>query len=648
MIEKNKMKKLLFSLMVCGAALPAAAHTDLLNQDFNGVYDVDFTFLELDNLSPASSINAIFMGSDGVSKPWWHAKDDKQTKDRYMVSHSYYKSPGTSNDWLVSRPITIPSEGFKLTFGAQSLPVRAGDEHALSDLRVYITEKPVTKDWQPTEPTLLVENLPYGEDRDKCEGDFLPYEINLDQFVGKTVYVSFANLNTDKDLLAIDNVLVRRLDNAEISVTAPERILSGQEFPVNIIIKGTFGDGLKNWTLDFACADNTKQWTGESLALNQQMEFSTVATVPVGVSNIYTVTLKSENNAPIIATGEIAGLQFQTTKRIVAEETTGTWCGNCPKAIYTLEQLEMNEEYEGLILPVSIHVGNDPMGNENYEYMFGLGAVAPFVRVDRHDELIGFALVDDNPDPKDPQTAAYSIVAHLNEIALCDVNVTASYLKNAGKISGIDATAELIPAVDMEGKDYQIGFILTENNVTAPKAHNSWNQQNYEKGQTIAQNCGNPWGSLPKSVSNMRYQDVARQIYDFRGLENSLPDRTLKAGEKVTFNTQLGLPQLGGEYQGTLNPENLYLTVFVIEKGKDICKMLNANRIALGDNPEPKFTSLDVAKELGLDPAGVEGVETEFNGEAEYYNLQGIRVLEPAAGIYIVRRGDKVTKEVVR
>ncbi len=32
----------------------------------------------------------------------------------------------------------------------------------------------------------------------------------------------------------------------------------------------------------------------------------------------------------------------------------------------------------------------------------------------------------------------------------------------------------------------------------------------------------------------------------------------------------------------------------------------------------------------------------------EYYNLQGVRVQNPGPGIYIVRRGTKITKEVIR
>ncbi|MDE5555500.1 MAG: hypothetical protein K2J10_10005, partial [Muribaculaceae bacterium] len=40
--------------------------------------------------------------------------------------------------------------------------------------------------------------------------------------------------------------------------------------------------------------------------------------------------------------------------------------------------------------------------------------------------------------------------------------------------------------------------------------------------------------------------------------------------------------------------------------------------------------------------------ENEANGPAVYYNLQGVKVANPENGIYIVRRGNKVTKELVR
>ena len=40
--------------------------------------------------------------------------------------------------------------------------------------------------------------------------------------------------------------------------------------------------------------------------------------------------------------------------------------------------------------------------------------------------------------------------------------------------------------------------------------------------------------------------------------------------------------------------------------------------------------------------------ETEATGPAVYYNLQGVEVAYPENGIYIVLRGNKVTKEIVR
>ncbi|MDE7393645.1 MAG: hypothetical protein K2M80_04140 [Muribaculaceae bacterium] len=47
--------------------------------------------------------------------------------------------------------------------------------------------------------------------------------------------------------------------------------------------------------------------------------------------------------------------------------------------------------------------------------------------------------------------------------------------------------------------------------------------------------------------------------------------------------------------------------------------------------------------------SSVDAIAIDSNNAAPvYYNLQGVQVNEPAAGLYIVRRGDKVAKEIVR
>ncbi len=46
---------------------------------------------------------------------------------------------------------------------------------------------------------------------------------------------------------------------------------------------------------------------------------------------------------------------------------------------------------------------------------------------------------------------------------------------------------------------------------------------------------------------------------------------------------------------------------------------------------------------------GVEGIAIDnSNAPVEYYNLQGLRVVEPTKGIYIVRKGTEVSKQVIR
>lgn len=46
--------------------------------------------------------------------------------------------------------------------------------------------------------------------------------------------------------------------------------------------------------------------------------------------------------------------------------------------------------------------------------------------------------------------------------------------------------------------------------------------------------------------------------------------------------------------------------------------------------------------------SSIEDVTVESEAPVEYYNLQGVRVAEPAPGLYIRRQGNKVTKVVIR
>lgn len=55
-----------------------------------------------------------------------------------------------------------------------------------------------------------------------------------------------------------------------------------------------------------------------------------------------------------------------------------------------------------------------------------------------------------------------------------------------------------------------------------------------------------------------------------------------------------------------------------------------------------------IGKLLNSTPTAIENIVITEETEPEYYNLQGMRVKDPTPGIYIVRRGNKTSKEVVR
>lgn len=49
-----------------------------------------------------------------------------------------------------------------------------------------------------------------------------------------------------------------------------------------------------------------------------------------------------------------------------------------------------------------------------------------------------------------------------------------------------------------------------------------------------------------------------------------------------------------------------------------------------------------------VETSAVEGIEADENAPVEYYNLQGVRVAEPANGIFIVKKGNKATKQIFK
>ncbi len=72
----------------------------------------------------------------------------------------------------------------------------------------------------------------------------------------------------------------------------------------------------------------------------------------------------------------------------------------------------------------------------------------------------------------------------------------------------------------------------------------------------------------------------------------------------------------------------------------------NVAEVEKGDDPTPPVLDMSVKVKGGAGVADVAADAAE--GPAEYFDLQGRKVANPEAGLYLVKRGGKVAKEIVK
>lgn len=77
------------------------------------------------------------------------------------------------------------------------------------------------------------------------------------------------------------------------------------------------------------------------------------------------------------------------------------------------------------------------------------------------------------------------------------------------------------------------------------------------------------------------------------------------------------------------------------------CAKVYVKAAAKSETPV-KFASATLVVEEAGSTVGIDNVAIDENAPVEYYNLQGVKVANPANGIYVVRQGNKVSKVLVK
>ena len=146
----------------------------------------EWTIFDLDNQVVSTKIDTI------VSKGWQSIADFKDPSNRLLASPSWYESPSSSDDWLISPEITL-TDNVCLSWYAYSVDRFFGERY---EVRIS-TSGAVPDSFLNESPLLVVEEEDY----------FLNYRsVNLAAYAGQTVRIAFRHTSEDKFILALDDI----------------------------------------------------------------------------------------------------------------------------------------------------------------------------------------------------------------------------------------------------------------------------------------------------------------------------------------------------------------------------------------------------------------------------------------------------------
>ncbi|MDH6353943.1 thiol-disulfide isomerase/thioredoxin [Dysgonomonas sp. PH5-45] len=241
-------------------------------------------------------------------------------------------------------------------------------------------------------------------------------------------------------------------------------------------------------------------------------------------------------------------------RKHVAEEATGTWCSWCPRGAVALAYLK--ENYPDSFIGIAVHgpsIVKDPMTDD--AYILGMnrygGSEYPKATFNRDD------VIDPGNIP--------SLFEASELLTSMRVTLYGDFVDDTKK--QVKLTAAITSALANPDAQYKLAFAVIENDVTG--TGDLYNQLNsYSDGRN-----GEMGGfeKLPNPVpaDQMVYQEVARGIFPFEGINGSVPT-TLNQLEPVTFDYTVTVPSSVNDVEKTE-----YIVMLLDAKGK----IVNADKL---------------------------------------------------------------------
>lgn len=539
------MKKITLLLALFFSAFLGFSQTTYYSEDFNAgnlngwtTSDLNTDGLEWSVLN-ASSINSVFGSGSLMSFSYDDASDAAVTPDNLVTSPAINLALVTDpNVYLFYDQIT-----------SSNWPA----EH----YAVYVTTS--------NDPAVIAAATPVYETT-VASGTLANRFLNLTTYIGQTVYVSFRHYDcNDQYYLVIDNIKVKSLATNDVQLVSAKLnrySLLNTNNTLTFTVKNNGSNAITNLTI------NWNDGTDHSVTVNKNLAVGATSTVnhptTVSYSSVVeknlalSITAVNGNADPVpsnnIGTAKINTVSQASTKKVLFEEGTGTWCGWCPRGAVAMSYMDANYPNEFIGVAVHNYNGKDIMQLNEYN----TGAA-----------LSGFPGMNVDRVVKGADVSQTVMVSNLNarKVLTTPVSLTATGGVNGSQIT-INASATFRSV--FANSNYRLAVVISEDNVTGTTT--AYSQTNYYAGGANGVMGGYELLPNPVPASQMVYNHVGRALLGgYAGQANSVP-ATITDGQTATYTFNYTVP-------ATSNVNNMHAVLLVIDQENG--EVLNAQTVEL-------------------------------------------------------------------
>jgi len=530
----------------------------LYQQDFTNGF-LDMILINKDGRTPAPNVSTYVLA--------WNISDFFSNNNKAAVSNSWYVPAGRADDWMITPVISGITEKSVIFWDAVAIDADFPDGYEV-----------------------LVSSNGGSEIADfkdvifKINGErpvLTNRAVSLGAFAGKDIRIAFRNNSNDMFLLLVDNIVVTNLptlDGAAEFVATNRYNKVGEPVVVEYAIKNTGFTKMTDFVLEWSNGEEnfTEEVSGLDLNFNDVHE-GTLTFTPTE-SNQFDITLAlasingsvdddSTNNILYTVTNAVSKV---ISKKLIAEEGTGTWCVWCPRGAVFMER--MAKEFPNEFIGIAVH-NNDPMvlaaydmGIRNFPNFGGY----PSVIVNREEVI----------DPS--QLPAYLNIVTRNEYSPIEVNVEQTKTNRIMTVAGDITFYTSIPEANLS-----LVAVIVEDGVKGTTS--AYNQANAYAGGNNGIMGGYELLPNPVPAAQMVYNEVGRGLpFGFNGSSSLIPS-VIKDGDVVPYSFQYTVPS-------AFNMDNIHSVVFLIDNttGAVLSGNKTKNFLTVNVNEVSELTSLSI------------------------------------------------------